>query len=1220
MMSASPSSESEVGPTQPIPKKSLQIRTDKPRPHVCSICTRAFARLEHLKRHERSHTNEKPFQCAACGRCFARRDLVLRHQQKLHSHVTRRSLISGDIESSESHDVSAPAAASATGETDPDAVPSNDHIIVLHNNTHPKAPLPDGSSASSPNFASSHSSPGAAAPHYRAPSVLSSQKHAIPSPNTSSSINTPSNVPSQRRGSNHTASSAPTLASSEITQQPLPATGDSPDLKEKKKPFAWNQSLAADAQLPSSVNRLPHQLQQQHQLQLRHTSFSAVSGLSYTNLKDALSIESHAFPDAPPQVGFATPQLTAAEIDSKGLSSLDYGNLVSDWYCIDGSNLPNDLSLNHLHPGALYDESHHLPDHHLDHASTASTTPSSALTALNSANGRFHSNLNTIPSESHIAKNLNISHESSSHNQNHMDSSFLSSRYQNFFDPNHPHYLKGTTPLAMAVNLNGDAPSGYFDDHFAAPSSAGPNGSIHQSPERPPNASPPGPGTSVFEMVNDLSMLDQQPPKKPQKKQQSRGGSIKKLKQSSVALNKDFKRAKLGFSNDTENLDWVNEIMAIPIQNEFPTASHDTGFVGMPYLSNEKSDEMLSLFKHRQDSLVRQRSLLDAQSAANLPPRMDHNGGAPMSRKSSKVHFTIGGENPGGHSNFVTDELRNRIIMASNLSDAQFPPLEDLNSYTSLYESEFNAYFPFIHMPSLRNPMVDNYENIPLILSMCAIGALYSYHDSNTLLLFNLSKFHIHNFFDKEVTVDKLQFKKVPLMAHQSLVLHIFISIFLNEPNMVEITSKQINSMVGLIRSTNFHKPLEQFLVPPPPIKSDNETGIIQNNFDYFIMAQTRIRTIHCFYELETIRSILLGFPLPMNKDEVLNGTNCADEALFRAESATEWYEIYKRQPEKDLVKATNNEALGDLYKCLCEQVPIEKPLPINTLFSLLMCVHENILNERRECQGDVFKWNLERRPKLGKILRAWEAEFAKNGGLFVVNERNQHLLRKTRNIQVVMALGLLAKIRLCLDVTSMAQYVVLKDWNGMITQLRELKKDSSALKEAAGYAKEILEIWLHNISSLDNAKTVSVRTPVFFVTCVFFGVFVMATTLQLMETQGEPLSMQEQIFWLEASDVLSRINNLLSYSEDSNSYAEFLRRLSGGAFDEVLAETYPKRVSEAAGVVQRGDGRASLEAIQNVKLSTQTLSLGVRIFADAPLWPIAMGFAEALKNTACFH
>ena len=72
-------------PTQQIPPKSFIIKTDKPRPHICITCTRSFARLEHLKRHERSHTKEKPFQCPVCERCFARRDLLLRHKQKLHA-------------------------------------------------------------------------------------------------------------------------------------------------------------------------------------------------------------------------------------------------------------------------------------------------------------------------------------------------------------------------------------------------------------------------------------------------------------------------------------------------------------------------------------------------------------------------------------------------------------------------------------------------------------------------------------------------------------------------------------------------------------------------------------------------------------------------------------------------------------------------------------------------------------------------------------------------------------------------------------------------------------------------------------------------------------------------------------------------------------------------------------------------------------------------------
>ena len=73
----------------PIPQNNFPPpKTDKPRPHGCTTCGRSFARLEHLKRHERSHTKEKPFECPECTRCFARRDLLLRHQQKLHMTTT----------------------------------------------------------------------------------------------------------------------------------------------------------------------------------------------------------------------------------------------------------------------------------------------------------------------------------------------------------------------------------------------------------------------------------------------------------------------------------------------------------------------------------------------------------------------------------------------------------------------------------------------------------------------------------------------------------------------------------------------------------------------------------------------------------------------------------------------------------------------------------------------------------------------------------------------------------------------------------------------------------------------------------------------------------------------------------------------------------------------------------------------------------------------------
>ncbi|KAL5395539.1 hypothetical protein PMIN06_005328 [Paraphaeosphaeria minitans] len=88
--SSASSGNSSVQTAKPEPSQTTNSapfpppKTDKPRPHVCGTCQRSFARLEHLKRHERSHTKEKPFECPQCTRCFARRDLLLRHQQKLH--------------------------------------------------------------------------------------------------------------------------------------------------------------------------------------------------------------------------------------------------------------------------------------------------------------------------------------------------------------------------------------------------------------------------------------------------------------------------------------------------------------------------------------------------------------------------------------------------------------------------------------------------------------------------------------------------------------------------------------------------------------------------------------------------------------------------------------------------------------------------------------------------------------------------------------------------------------------------------------------------------------------------------------------------------------------------------------------------------------------------------------------------------------------------------
>lgn len=1076
--------------TQPIPKKSLQIKTDKPRPHICTICTRAFARLEHLKRHERSHTHEKPFQCAACGRCFARRDLVLRHQQKLHStlpNVMRRG---------------------STKDLD-----SNENIIILHNNTNANAPLPANNFGDSQSFNNSPNQPQLYSPPKSNDAAANPN---MPQFRTSLFNHTPNYVPSHSQSPNNIIPS-PLHSSSNQTTPPNGQNGNNlAQQNQQHSPMNMNNhdsppKLILPKHIPSHVQQ-DHQSQNMHLSQKFRHSFSASSAISYTNIKDATDIQqNNTIAEAPSQVDFATPQLQAMDMNF----GKHNGGIDANWSGIDWNNIDY-LDLNH-------------------HGLSKNVSP------INFA--KFNHN-NSIPKE-----------KSSNKIDKSMDSYFEQQvmMAHQFLDPNHPHHIRGTTPFQFATEAN---ELGMFQNIKSDNETSNSNFSINN------------------EASNNMKRISSNEALGP-----------KKVKLEDPLL---------------DNGNWLAEIINAPLDSNFPTASHHIGFFDSPDSNNSAHvNEISSLFRSRQMDLVN-----------DMKPHF-----VEMFNDSNGNHLDAFRMKADHDDGFITNELRNRIILMSNLSNRQFPPLEDIKHYMVLYELIFDKYFPFIHLPSLKSPLVDNFENIPLLLSMASIGALYAFHDSNSLLLFNLSKLHIHNFFEKEISLDKLEVKKVPLMAHQCLVLHTFISLFLNENNNLEVNSKQLKSMTGLVLSTGFNKPLENYLVPPPQLNEVDHV-VVQNNFDYFILAQTRIRTISVFQMLDCFRSTLLGVPVVLPSSLTSSGNHCLNENLWKATDSSSWLEELKKMGNKEtIVELSNSISNEELIDSLAKH-RTDKKLSYFNILKGLMYVHEQIGNEIQKISTQEFNlvnWRLNIKSKLSDLVKSWEALFISNGGFVVINEHNNHILNTSHEFKLILPLYSYAKMRLSVHLTPVMRETLYKNWVKMNSAIDCICKDSDGMNEALSSALDVIRLWIHNISVIQDAKQTSIRAPVFFVTCSYASIVIISSYLFYLENSTS-ISVVDKANWLKCEKILLEVEKLMSPISEENVHSEFFKDQESKALKSINSQINLKSLIDS-----NSSNDKVIATMRDISLSSKSLYLGVRILTDAPVWPMAMVLAEALKRRAAY-
>ena len=590
---------------------------------------------------------------------------------------------------------------------------------------------------------------------------------------------------------------------------------------------------------------------------------------------------------------------------------------------------------------------------------------------------------------------------------------------------------------------------------------------------------------------------------------------------------------------------------------------------------------------------------------------------------------------------FYTEQFRNAIINDNQLKSDQFPTVEELNKYVNLFKVHFHPFYPFIHLSSIHLDM----SNYPLLLSITMIGALYDFHSRHSMLLSNIAWFHIRDVLHRQ----KNDYSKTPLWVIQAILLLIFIGIFSGDTDVTKSIRPQLTTLIQLVRLTKLNLPLENFI--RPPIGSDhvlefqdnpdvlqkyteqfNNPEQIRRNYEYFILAQTRIRTCHNVLLVSNLYSAVAGGDNFLHSIDLKCGVPCSQEILYHVDDSRTWLKCLQQNNVKldsklSLIELSNGS--GNYESCLMyltngsPYIFENMKLSRKTLLSLLLSVHEKITLERTNSKKanktpenkllNDTRWRFNSRSIVGSMLKYWEALYIKNGGILTPNKSNINIIKNTPVMRLIIPLHTYAKIRKCVDMTDVLRKIWRQDWDNMNENLNNFYHDKESLVEATSYSLDIIDFWIQTVSdSKDNSFDIS--SPIPSTTCILIASLIISQFLKTVEKwafnykmngqdNSTSLNVSDRVLWMKIFKMFRDVERQLVSSGYQINNAD------------VLNEEYAKLAMKPTTPIQE-----TTHIINSIGLSSRCLYLAVRILSASPVWSVSFVFAQALQSRAIYN